>query len=81
LTVYILAVANAASGTISVLMSLGDGLFATPLTFDVGGAPVWMVATDVNADGKPDLVVANRSSGTVSVLLNNTPKPFQDIIN
>jgi hypothetical protein len=76
-----LAVANAASDTISVLIGLGDGVFATPLTFDVGAAPVWMVATDVNADGKPDLVVAHSSSGTVSVLLNNTPLPFQDLIN
>jgi hypothetical protein len=53
-----LAVANTASGTISVLMGLGNGLFATPLTFDVGAAPVWMAVTDLNADGKPDLVVA-----------------------
>ena len=65
----------------SVLIGLGDGVFATPLTLDVGAAPIWMVATDVNADGKPDLVVANSISGTVSVLLNNTPMPFQDLIN
>jgi hypothetical protein len=76
-----LVVANTASGTISVLMGLGNGLFATPLTFGVGAAPVSMAMSDLNGDGKPDLVVANSSSGTVSVLLNNTPMPFQDIIN
>ena len=35
-----------------------------------------MAVADVNGDGKPDLVVANRSSNTVSVLLGNGDGTF-----
>ena len=33
-----------------------------------------MVTTDINGDGKPDLIVSNESSNTISVLLNQTPQ-------
>ena len=57
----------------------GDESLSNFIGIDLG--TTYSVVAYINADGKPDLVVANRSSGTVSVLLNNTPKPFQDIIN
>ena len=37
-----------------------------------GPNPVSVAVGDLNGDGKPDLVVANRSSNSVSVLLNTT---------
>jgi len=46
--------------------------FAAPVTFAVGGTPLFVAVGDFNGDGKPDLVVANESGGTVSVLLNTT---------
>jgi hypothetical protein len=48
--------------------------FAGPQTFDVGPHPTSVSVTDVNGDGKPDLVVTNRGDGyggTVSVLLGD----------
>jgi len=33
---------------------------------------VFVAVGDFNADGRPDLAVANRFGGTVSVLINNT---------
>ncbi len=54
-----------------------DPLFSAPfLSFDTGSIP-WSVAiVDVNADGRPDLAVANTSSNTVSVLLGNGDGTF-----
>ncbi len=46
--------------------------FATQQTFATGSAPRSVTATDVNGDGKPDLIVANFGDNTVSVLLNTT---------
>lgn len=46
--------------------------FATPQTFAVGQAPSGLASADLNADGKPDIVVANTGANTVSVLLNST---------
>jgi hypothetical protein len=70
--------ANTGSNTVSVLLNQGTGTtlaFATQVTYSVGSAPVGVVISDVNADGKPDIVAANEGSSTVSVLLNIAPTP------
>lgn len=67
-----LAVANAtgsSTGTVSVLLGLGNGAFEVPLSFAVGANPTALVAADFNEDGKLDLAVADTGSNTVSVLL------------
>jgi RHS repeat-associated protein len=69
-----LVVANSGAGanTVSVLLGLGDGTFGPKQDFPAGSTPVSVTATDVNADGKIDLTVANLlNAGTVSVLLGN----------
>jgi hypothetical protein len=72
-----LLVANANSGTVSVVLnttSPGSGTvsFITPQAFAVGNAPDAVAVADFNGDGRPDLAVANRFDQTVSVLLNTT---------
>jgi len=46
--------------------------FAAQQAFAVGGYPSAMASADVNADGKPDLIVTNEGDNTVSVLLDQT---------
>src|SRR5437879_7672772 len=47
-------------------------LFAAPfLSFDTGADPSSVAIGDFNADGKPDIVVANSYYNTVSALLGN----------
>ena len=61
------------TGNIQVFRGLGLGFFANPVTVSTGTAnPVWVVAADMNSDGKPDLVVASKSDGLVAVMLNTT---------
>jgi hypothetical protein len=68
-----IAVANG-TGNIEVFRGLGLGLFvSTSVSASAGVAnTVWVVAADMNADGKPDLVVASQSDAKVSVMLNTT---------
>lgn len=70
-------VANLVDDTVSVLLNTtAPGAvtpnFATQQTFATGSSPISIVATDINGDGKPDLIVANAGGNTVSVLLNTT---------
>jgi hypothetical protein len=72
-----LAVANASSNTVSVLLdttapNASTATFAAQQTFPVGSSPQNVAVGDVNLDGTPDLVVANSNSSTVSVLLDTT---------
>ena len=63
--------------TVSVLLDTTAPGAATPSfaaqqTFVTGPYPYSVTTADVNGDGKPDLIVANRSGNTVSVLRNTT---------
>jgi hypothetical protein len=75
-----LVVANATvPPVLHVLLGNGDGTFQTPVKYSPGGwHPNAVAISDVNADGRTDLLIANNctardncSIGNVSVLLNN----------
>ena len=63
------------SKTISVLMGLGNGVFGpkTDYVTDTAAAPLplGVSAGDLDGDGYPEIVVANRGSDTVAVFRNN----------
>ena len=59
-----LAVANAGSNTISVLLGKGNGKFRAAPDVSAGLGPVFVAVDDFNGDGKPDLVVASLFSST-----------------
>jgi large repetitive protein len=73
-------------GLVGVLLGNGDGTFEPVVTYDSGGpASQWIVAADVNADGRPDLLVSNTCGSvgchpSVGVLLNNGDGTFQPAI-
>lgn len=72
-----LVTANVSSNDLSVLMSAtpagaGDAGFDAPQSLAVGNGPQSVAFSDLNGDGRPDLVAGNFSGGSVSVLLNTT---------
>jgi Bacterial Ig-like domain (group 3)/FG-GAP-like repeat len=80
-----LAVVNRNSANIGVLLGNGDGTFQPAITYgsaDGFFSPVLVAVADLNGDGRPDLVVANRCSdencdGAAGVLLNNGDGTFR----
>ena len=63
-------------GYVSTRFQNMDGTFALPPTrFSVGIGPANFVMADVNADGRPDLVVANASDHTVTLRLADPARP------
>jgi hypothetical protein len=75
---------NCGNGAIGVLLGNGDGTFKTDANYSLDAQlPYSVVASsvyvaDVNADGKPDLLVAGNG---VSVLLGNGDGTFQTAVN
>lgn len=69
-----LLTANSNTSVAGVLLGTGTGTFGPLTTYDtgMGSTPFGLVVTDVNGDGKPDLVLANNTSDTAGVLLNAT---------
>lgn len=71
-----LAVTDAVSNSVYILLGNGDGTFQSPITIAVGNAPGAIVAGDFNNDGKLDLAVANSGDNTVTLLLGNGDGTF-----
>ena len=73
-----LAVANATSNNVTVLLGNGTGAFTQAAGSPVaaGNKPYWVATGDLNGNGKPDLVVANRNTSNVTVLLGNGSGTF-----
>lgn len=74
-----IAVANTGDGTVSILLGDGSGGFSTTgSTINIGAtaAPIKLIASDINADSKADLLVANENGDSVSVLLGNGSAGF-----
>ncbi len=76
-----LAVANAQSHQVSVLLGNGDGTFADPISSPAGE---WfassVTAADFDGDGKLDLVVANAGSHMISVLRGKGDGSFHALV-
>lgn len=64
-------VGGISSGTATVNFGNGDGTFSTSGATQAGGAVWMMVAGDIDADGDPDIAVANSTSNRASILRNN----------
>ncbi len=69
--------ANESDNSVSVLMNTtapgaATASFTSQQVYDVNIQPVSLTMTDVNGDGKNDLLVSNMGSNMVSVLLNDT---------
>jgi hypothetical protein len=77
-----LAITNAKLNQVTVLLGNGDGTFlaAAGSPYSTGNDPVYVTIADFNADGNPDIAVANNGSANATVLLgdgagNFTPSP------
>ena len=62
---------------LQVLIGNGDGTFKSPVKYDAGSNPVFVMQRDLNGDGKKDLVVVNEGSDDISVLLGNGDGTFR----
>jgi 6-phosphogluconolactonase (cycloisomerase 2 family) len=73
-----LLVVNNASNTLSVYRnisatgSLVTGSFAAKVDFATGSNPTGVAVSDIDGDGKPDVVVSNYGSNTISVFRNTS---------
>ena len=76
-----LAVANAGSNNVSVLLGDSDGRFAAARTYAVGRLPSAVTVGDFDGDSRPDLAVTNAGADSVSVLPGGTDGTFGAAVN
>jgi hypothetical protein len=70
------AVGDIVTGPILVKLGNGDGTFGDATEYNPGGVgPQVLLATDINLDGRLDLVSANRGGLSVSVLIGSKVSP------
>jgi hypothetical protein len=77
-----LAVANASSNSVTILLGNGSGGFApaagSPVA--VGANPEFVAIADLNGDGRADLSVANGGANTVTLLLGDGSGGFHEAV-
>jgi len=76
-----LAVTNYITGTIGIMLGVGDGTFPTHSDYPVGSEPTSVAIADLNGDGNPDVVVPNFHSNTLSVLFGNGDGSFKSAVS
>lgn len=59
------------ASTISVFLGTGPNTYSAAATYNVCANPTAVLATDINHDGYPDIIVGCTNSAIVDVLLNN----------
>jgi hypothetical protein len=62
---------------VKVLLGNGDGTFQSAVAYDSGGGASSVSISDVNRDGKPDLMVGN---GSLGVLLGKGDGTFKAVV-
>ncbi|MEY2916896.1 MAG: hypothetical protein RIS73_610, partial [Bacteroidota bacterium] len=70
-----IVISNATSASISIYINTstpGNISFNSKVDFTVGNNPISISASDLDNDGKIDVIVANSGSNTISVLRNTT---------
>ena len=75
-----IATANQGDNTASILLGRGDGTFSSGTTQTPPAPslrPHEVAIADLNGDGRPDIVTANRPDNSVSVLLSSAGGAFQ----
>ena len=61
---------------VTILTGNGDGTFTIGAAAPTGTDPVFLVAADLNGDGRADIVTANAESNDLSVLLATSSSPL-----
>ncbi|MBZ5651981.1 MAG: DUF11 domain-containing protein [Acidobacteriia bacterium] len=65
------------SGAIFLLPGNNDGTFQAPVQIEANQFPVSVAVADLNADGKPDLILGDAARGTLTILLGKGDGTFQ----
>lgn len=68
---------NSGYSDVSILLGNGDGTFQPAVNYPAGKGARSLASSDLNFDGKPDLVVANYNSNNISILLGNGDGTFR----
>jgi uncharacterized repeat protein (TIGR01451 family) len=68
---------NATSGAIFLLPGNNDGTFQAPVQIEADQFPLSVAVADLNADGKPDLILGDAARGTLTILLGKGDGTFQ----
>lgn len=76
LDLVVSSISNDPSDIASVLLGYGDGTFAEAVEYPVGAFPQFVAVSDLNGDGKPDIVTENSNGNSISVLLGNGDGTF-----
>ncbi len=66
------------AGVVAILLGNGDGTFRTHVDYPCSGEPKYMLAADLNADGKLDLALTDAATGQVHVFLGKGDGTFQE---
>ena len=76
-----IAVANSGTKNIGIFLGHGDGQFSPQITYYTGfnSKPISVAVTDVNSDGRHDLVFADPSTKTIGIFLADVNGKFSPL--